>query len=121
MRIFFKTVKNIIKETDKVLLLLCAITSGCVSVLSATLWSASEGSKITRDFIVMTFAVCTGLIIALVISLIDYEFIIKIAPFIGIFCIGIMIITLLFGVGPIERPDAKTWLKIGNTGIFFQP
>ena len=28
---------------------------------------------------------------------------------------------LIFGVGPEERPDAKTWLKIGNTGIFFQP
>lgn len=123
MRLFFKTIKNFIRETDKILLLLCTITSafGCVSVLSATLWSASEGSKITRDFIVMTFAVCVGLIIALIISLIDYEFIIKMAPFIGLFCIGIMVITLLFGVGPAERPDAKTWLKIGNTGIFFQP
>ena len=123
MRLFFKTIKNFIRETDKILLLLCTITSafGCVSVLSATLWSASEGSKVTRDFIVMTFAVCVGLIIALIISLIDYEFIIKMAPFIGLFCIGIMVITLLFGVGPAERPDAKTWLKIGNTGIFFQP
>ena len=123
MRLFFKTIKNFIRETDKILLLLCTITSafGCVSVLSATLWSASEGSKVTRDFIVMTFAVCVGLVIALVISLIDYEFIIKMAPFIGLFCIGIMVITLLFGVGPAERPDAKTWLKIGNTGIFFQP
>ena len=123
MRLFFKTIKNFIRETDKILLLLCTITSafGCVSVLSATLWSASEGSKVTRDFIVMTFAVGVGLIIALIISLIDYEFIIKMAPFIGLFCIGIMVITLLFGVGPAERPDAKTWLKIGNTGIFFQP
>ncbi len=123
MRLFFKTIKNFIRETDKILFLLCAVTSafGCVSVLSATLWSASEGSKVTRDFLVMTFAVCVGLVIALVISLIDYEFIIKMAPFIGLFCIGIMIITLLFGVGPAERPDAKTWLKIGNTGIFFQP
>lgn len=123
MRLFFKTIKNFIRETDKILLLLCTVTSafGCVSVLSATLWSASEGSKVTRDFIVMTFAVCVGLVIALIISLIDYEFIIKMAPFIGLFCIGIMVITLLFGVGPAERPDAKTWLKIGNTGIFFQP
>lgn len=123
MRLFFKTIKNFIRETDKILLLLCAVTSafGCVSVLSATLWSASEGSKVTRDFLVMLFAVCAGLTIALIISLIDYEFIIKMAPLIGLFCIGIMIITLLFGVGPAERPDAKTWLKIGNTGIFFQP
>ncbi len=123
MKKFFKSVKNFIRETDKILLLLCALTSafGCVSVLSATRWSATEGSMVTRDFMVMAFAVCAGLVIALIISFIDYEFIIKMAPLIGLFCIGIMVLTLLFGVGPIERPDAKTWLKIGNTGIFFQP
>ena len=42
------------------------------------------------------------------------------APLIGLFCIGIMVLTLLVGVGPIERPDAKTWLKIGST-FYFQP
>ena len=123
MRKFFKIVKNFIRETDKILLLLCMITSafGCISVLSATHWTLSEGEKYTRDFIVMVLAVCLGLIISLIISLIDYEFIIRMSPIIGLFCIAIMGITLLFGVGPEERPDAKTWLKIGNTGIFFQP
>lgn len=123
MKKFFKNIKNFIKETDKILLFLCMAASayGCVSVLSATLWSADEGSRFTRDFTVMLFAVIVGIIIAVIISLIDYEFIMKMAPFIGLFCVGIMIITLIFGVGPEERPDAKTWLKIGNTGIFFQP
>ena len=123
MRKFFKTVKNFIKETDKILLLLCMVTSafGCISVLSATYWTLSDGQKYTRDFTVMALAVVLGIIIALIISLIDYEFIIRMSPLIGLFCIGIMIFTLLFGVGPEERPDAKTWLKIGNTGIFFQP
>ncbi len=123
MKKVFKSIKNFIKETDKILLLLCMIASafGCISVLSATHWSLSDGERYTRDFIVMALAVCLGIIISLIISLIDYEFIIRISPLIGLFCIGIMIITLLFGVGPAERPDAKTWLKIGNTGIFFQP
>ncbi len=123
MKKFFKTVKNFIKETDKILLLLCALAStfGCISVLSATLWSVDEGEKFSRDFSVMVLAVTAGIIMALIISLIDYEFIIRMAPLIGLFCIGIMVITLLFGVGPIERPDAKTWLKIGSTGIYFQP
>lgn len=121
MRKVFKTIKNFIKETDKILLLLCTLTSafGCTSVLSATLWTTGDSTKFSRDFIVMALAVTAGIVIALVISLIDYEFIIKMAPLIGLFCIGIMIITLLFGVGPLERPDAKTWLKFGP--IFFQP
>ena len=121
MRKVFKTIKNFIKETDKILLLLCALASafGCTSVLSATLWTVDEGEKFSRDFTVMALAVAVGIIISLIISLIDYEFIIRMAPLIGLFCVGIMIITLLFGVGPIERPDAKTWLKFGS--IFFQP
>ena len=121
MRKFFKTIKNFIKETDKILLLLCALASayGCVSVLSATLWTVDEGEKFSRDFIVMCAACIAGIVIALIISLIDYEFIMKMAPLIGLFCIGIMLLLFAVGVGPIERPDAKTWLKFGS--IFFQP
>ncbi len=121
MKKFFKGLKNFIKETDKVLLLLCALASayGCTSVLSATMWTVSEGKIFSRDFIVMCAACAIGIIIALIISLVDYEFIMKMAPFIGLFCIGIMLLLFAVGVGPIERPDAKTWLKFGS--IFFQP
>lgn len=121
MRKFFKIIKNFIKETDKILLLLCITASsfGCVSVLSATLWTVDDGEKFSRDFLVMCAACIAGIIIAIIISLIDYEFIMKMAPFIGIFCIGIMLLLFAVGVGPIERPDAKTWIKIGS--IFFQP
>ncbi len=121
MKKFFKTIKNFIRETDKVLLLLCMLTSafGCTAVLSATKWSAAEGTSLTRDFIVMTLAVCLGILIALIISLIDYEFIMKMAPLVGIVCIAIMLLLFVIGVGPIERPDAKTWIKLGP--IFFQP
>ena len=121
MRKFFKIIKNFIKETDKILLLLCITASafGCVSVLSATLWTVGDGEKFSRDFIVMCGACIAGIVIAIIISLIDYEFIMKMAPFRGLFCIGIMLLLFAVGVGPIERPDAKTWLKIGS--IFFQP
>lgn len=121
MRKFFKTVKNFIRETDNILLLLCALTSayGCVSVLSATLWTVDEGEKFSRDFIVMCAACVAGIVIALIISLIDYEFIMKMAPLIGLFCIGIMLLLFAVGVGPLERPDAKTWLKFGS--VYFQP
>lgn len=122
MKKFFKGVKNFIKETDKVLLFLCLCTSafGCIMVLSATLWTV-DGNGFSRDFIVMCAACVAGIVISIIISLIDYEFIMKMAPIVGLFCIGIMLLTLAVGVGPIERPDAKTWLKLGSTGIYFQP
>ena len=123
MKAIFKTIKNFIVETDKVLLLLClaASTFGCISVLSATMQTVTDGGRFSRDFIVMAAAVIAGIIIAIIISLIDYEFIMKLWPIIAIFCVGIMLITLQFGIGPPERPDARTWLKLGGTGIFFQP
>ena len=121
MKKFFKSIKNFIRETDKILLLLCALASayGCISVLSATLWTVDEGEKFSRDFIVMCAACVAGIVIALIISMIDYEFIMKMAPLIGLFCIGIMLLLFAIGVGPIERPDAKTWIKFGS--IYFQP
>lgn len=123
MKNVFKTIKNFIIETDNILLFFCLITSafGCISVLSATLQNVTDGGRFSRDFIVMAAAVILGIIIAIIISLIDYEFIMKLWPIIAIFCVGIMLITLKFGIGPPERPDARTWLKLGGLGIYFQP
>ena len=123
MKAVFRTIKNFIKETDKILFFLCMVTSafGCLAVMTATLQNAPDGEKFSRDCIVMCAAVIAGLVIAIIISLIDYEFIMKLWPLIAIFCIGIMLITLQFGIGPPERPDARTWLKLGATGIYFQP
>lgn len=123
MKTIFRSIKNFIKETDKILLLLCMLTSafGCVCVLSATLRTITDDSRFSRDFIVMAAAVSAGIIIAIIISMIDYEFIMRLWPVIALFCIGIMIITLMVGTGPPDRPDVKTWLKLGETGIYFQP
>lgn len=121
MKKFFKTIKNFIRETDKVLLLLCMLTSafGCISVMSATKWTVGDGGMFSRDCIVMIAAVCAGVVIAMIISIIDYEFIMKMAPLIGLVCIALMLLLFAIGVGPRERPDAKTWIKLGP--VFFQP
>ncbi len=125
MKQVLKSVKNFIKETDKVLLLLCAVTSffGSIMVLSATLHTAAEGVRFTRDFKVMLAAVCAGLIIAVLISVIDYEFIMKMWPIVAAVCIGLMMLLFVpgVGVGPAERPDAKTWISLAGGAIFFQP
>ena len=125
MKQILKSVKTFIKETDKILLLLCALTSafGSVMVLSATLHTAAEGVQLTRDFKVMLAAVCLGLAMSIIISVIDYEFIIKMWPIIAAACLGLMLLLFVpgVGVGPEERPDAKTWISLAGGKIFFQP
>ena len=59
MKKFFKTVKNFIRETDKILFLLCTLTSafGCIAVLSATMWTAPEGERFSRDFMIRAISI----------------------------------------------------------------
>ena len=120
MKKYFSLTRRFIAETDKILLLLIAAAStfGVMMVHSATRFRLGEGESIYRDAIVMIIAAVAGIVITLVISAIDYELIMKIWPIIGAFCVGLMLITLIFGVAPEERPDSKCWLKFGS--IYFQ-
>lgn len=120
MKKYFSLTRRFIAETDKILLLLiiAASTFGVMMVHSATRWRLGEGESIHRDAIVMIIAAVAGIVITLIISAIDYELIMKIWPIIGLFCVGLMIITLVFGVAPEERPDSKCWLQFGS--IYFQ-
>lgn len=118
-----KLIKSAIHDTDIFLLFMCLAASayGILMVHSATMGSMGEGDIISRDARTMIFGVGLGAVMAVVISFIDYRLITKMFPLIGAVCIGLMILTLLFGVGPAERPDAKTWIVLGSTGLYFQP
>ena len=120
MKKFFSVTKRFIQETDKPLLFLIIATSifGILMVYTATRFRLEDGQVIQRDAVVMIIAAVLGIISTLAISAIDYEFIMKLWPFIGVFCIILMIITLIFGAAPEERPDSKCWLVIGN--FYFQ-
>ncbi|MBE6747831.1 MAG: rod shape-determining protein RodA [Ruminococcaceae bacterium] len=120
MKKFFSVTKRFIQETDNPLLLLIIATSifGVLMVYSATRFRLEDGQFIERDAVVMIIAAVAGIIVTLVISAIDYEFIMKLWPIIGGFCIVLMIITLIFGAAPEARPDSKCWLIIGN--VYFQ-
>ena len=67
----------------------------------------------------MIIAVSAGLIISLIISMLDYEFILKLWPIIAGGSLLLMVSLFFFGVGPDARSDANTWLKFGP--VFFQP
>lgn len=114
--------KNAVRETDIFLLSLCVLTSafGITMVASATGIDTAEGALFSRDARTMLIAVAAGLFIAVAVSFIDYNFITKMFPAIGAVCIGLMLLTLAVGVGPAERPDAKTWIVLGSTGFYFQ-
>lgn len=120
MKKIFSRVKLFISETDKLLylLILAASVFGILMVHSTTIWSLEDGQTISRDASVMILAAVIGLIITLIISAIDYELIMKLWPIIGAVCIILMVVTLVFGVAPESRPDAKSWLKFGS--IYFQ-
>ena len=120
MKKYFSLARRFIAETDKILLMLIAAASvfGVMMVHSATRWRLGEGEVIERDAIVMIIAAVLGITITLIISAFDYELIMKIWPIIGLFCVGLMVITLIFGVAPESRPDAKSWLQFGS--IYFQ-
>ncbi|NLB36971.1 MAG: FtsW/RodA/SpoVE family cell cycle protein [Clostridiales bacterium] len=110
-----------IKETDKLMLILCFITSafGVLMVHSATRYHLSDGSIFFRDTIVMVAAIAIGAVAAIIISFIDYKIIVRFWPVIGGICLLLMLSLFIWGVGPADRPDAKTWIPIA--GIYFQP
>ena len=120
MKKIFSLTRRFISETDKLLLLLITAASvfGVMMVHSATQWRLQEGEFINRDAVVMIIAAVAGIIITLIISAIDYELIMKLWPIIAVFCVGLMLITLVFGAAPESRPDAKSWLKFGS--VYFQ-
>lgn len=114
------TVKGFFAGLDKLLIILCLITSafGLLMVNSATRFTISDGQLFSRDFRAMLIALIIGFMLSLAISVIDYEWIGKLWPIIGIFCILLMLFTRVFGVAPDERLDAKSWIDLG--GFFFQ-
>ncbi len=120
MKKYFSIIKRFVDETDKILLFLITAASifGIIMVHSATRWRLEDGQVIQRDAIVMIIAVVLGIIISLIISAFDYELIMKLWPIIGIVCIVLMVITLIFGAAPEARPDSKCWLKFGS--FYFQ-
>ena len=112
MKRILSGIADYIRETDKILLSLCALASlyGCVAVLSA-------GS--TRQFLVQFVSLLLGIFIAIVLSKIDYDFYKKIWPIAAVVGLIPVFLTFYIGYAP-DGTDDKAWLMLpGN--ISFQP
>lgn len=120
IKILWKNIKQTIKQTDILLLIITLALSafGIIMVCSATLSTSAE-TLLSRDTKVMILALCLGIVAALIISLIDYDIILKLWPLVGGVCILLMLLLFPFGSSPEGRSDAISWLEIGK--LYFQP
>lgn len=116
-----KSFFTFLKGTDFVTLLSALIASayGLSLVYSATHSSLKDGKIISSDVRSMIVSVLLGVIIAIVVSNIDYEIISKLWPIIAAGCVALMIYTFFFGVAPSARQDAKSWIDLKI--FYFQP
>lgn len=109
----FARIADFIRETDKILLILCAFCSsyGCLAVFSAT-----RPDNNFRAVLVQVLSTVAGIVAAAVISTIDYEHFIKrwyVAAVLGVVPV---ILTFFIGIAPGETDD-KAWLDLGFTTL----
>ena len=119
---FPKRISEAFKQTDLFLLFLClaASTYGMLLVYSATKNTLADGQIISSEFKSMLVAVPAGIIAAIIISYINYDYFVKFFWLIGAAGLLLMIVTIVFGVAPDARQDSRCWLKITNS-FYFQP
>ncbi len=114
MKKFFQgmlqNIADYIRETDKLLLGLCAVASlfGCALVFSATRYTGES-----RQFFVQLLSVCIGVAVAIVISLFDYKTFAntRALPIYLILSILLLGITYFFGYAP-DGTDNKAWISL---------
>ncbi|HHW45479.1 MAG TPA: FtsW/RodA/SpoVE family cell cycle protein [Clostridiales bacterium] len=116
MKNFFARIADYIRESDKLLMLLCFFSSvyGCIAVLSAT-----RPTGDLRQFIVQVAALILGFACAIFVSLFDYKNIARFWPAIAFVGLIPVFLTFYIGVAP-DGTDDKAWLLLPG-GISFQP
>ncbi len=80
-----RVIRDFLRETDFSLLIPCLLLSayGILMVHSATLYRVSAGEMIHRDTLVMIIAVLAGVFMALFLSVVDYDFIVRLWPLVA--------------------------------------
>ena len=136
-----ESIRQYWKRTDKVYLLLC-IFSSTMAVLALASWAAKQGNGFATDAVtgqitgigdyrralVQAGAAGIGLVIALLLSCIDYRSLVKVWPVHVVLTWGLVLPTLFIrnvSVGPLTigynagDTDNYSWYKLG--GFTFQP
>ncbi len=111
---FFGAIGDYFVNTDKILWFLVI----CCTVYSALLLSSVEraGGSFVRTQIV---AAVIGILVAVVISVIDYEYIARYWWLLAILSIGLFMAVFLFGM-TVTGTDDTAWIRLPG-GLTFQP
>ncbi len=114
MRKFFSGIGDYIMNTDKALWIF-AISATVYGLLLLSSVERAGGSYVTTQM----FAAGIGIVIAVVISVIDYEYIGRLWWLLGIAALGLFVAVFLFGM-TVEGTDDTAWIKLPG-GLTFQP
>ena len=138
---FLESIRQYFKRTDKIYLLLC-IFSSTMAVVALASWAAKQGNGFATDEItgaitgigdyrralVQAGAAVLGIVIALLLSCIDYRSLVKVWPVHVALTWGLVLPTLFIrnvAIGPLTigfnagDTDNYSWYKLG--GFTFQP
>lgn len=115
MKHLMAKIADFVRETDKILLILCFFTTayGCLAVFSATYYMDSY-----RPIIIQSLCMVLGLAAAIIISNFDYEHFLRHWYLVAAVGLIPVILTFFIGFAP-EGTDDKAWLNLGFTT--FQP
>lgn len=114
MKRLFSGIGDYIKNSDKTIWMLTIVAT----VYSALLLSSVEraGGSFVKTQII---AACIGYIVAVIISMIDYEYIARYWYFLALFSLSLLIAVFIFGVTVVGTDDTA-WLRLPG-GFTFQP
>ena len=136
-----ESIRRYFKRTDKIYLLLCLFSSG-MAVLALASWATEQGKGFALDEVtgqiagigdyrralVQAGAACIGILIAILLSTVDYRSLVKVWPVHVVFTWGLVLPTLFIRnatLGPLTigynagDTDNYSWYKLG--GFTFQP
>lgn len=118
MHSFFEKTRGFIKSLDMITLGICLI---CSAISMSCLFSFYyTGQRQLKVLVVQGAAILIGVIVALFLSAMDYEAMMKLWKLHAPLTVGLVLLTFVIGVAP--NPDAPTdraWLSLGVTT--FQP
>ncbi len=116
MKNFLHGIADYIRETDKLLLLICLTASFYGTVL---IYSATYSTGDIRQVLVQAASVAIGVAAAIFISLFDYKTIARRwYIWVGL-CVALLIVTFIWGYAP-QGTSNKAWLELPG-GMSFQP